>query len=319
MIAILICFFLVLLADIFVASASTNSINTEETYHDHKSANIMDIQSLIDEANPFDTIILPPGIYNQTLIISCPLTLTGISPSTTVLQVHSPMNQAAITIQSEQVTIRNISIINSGKGLYTTGIRALANNTSIESCNIHHTPVGIALWSSYNTISNCSFLHCSDEGIVLLNTSFSPCGYNTIMDCSFLYNCDAIELQQSSHNTITNCTMKYHTHSGIDAIKNNNNHNVITKCTISDNQVHGIYLSHSSYNIIASCSLENNVDGDIIQTPKTTNTVLYKIPSVNESDILSQSPTTPPQSWPNLIKQKIQHMRLLLITCLQLS
>ena len=303
----------------FFVSATNDTDIAIQVPINHIQESTYKIQSLIDEANPFDTIIIPKGIYNQTLVISQPLTLTSTNPLETIIDAHTPINQAAITIRSDQVYISNLTIRNSGPGLYTTGIRVLANKTTIDSCIIHHTSVGIAVWSSHNTISNCNFHRCNDEGIVLLNTSYLTCTYNTIVNCSFFYNCDAIELQQSSHNIISNCTMKYNTHSGIDAIKNNNNHNIITACTISENRVHGIYLSHSSYNIITSCTLDNNSDGDLIQHPQTTNFVIRRIPSNVESVLKEDVFSSFPRSNIYLLIQIIQQIRLNLISIFQIS
>jgi parallel beta-helix repeat protein len=277
----------------------------------------IDIQSKIDQAQPYDTIRLAPGSYDQTIIIRKPLTLSGSHPKKTVIHTTSPQNQAAITVASSYVRIENISITNDGPGLYTSGIRILSNHTTIDHCIIEDTPVGIALWTSLNTISNCLFLNCDDEGIVLLDTSYSPCQYNSIINCTFLYNCDGIELQQSSYNIIYNCTMRFNTHSGIDAIRNNNDYNLISNCVICDNKVHGIYFAGSSNNRIISCCIENNTDGNIIYYPVTTESNLSsEVPS--ESILSYHLNNKNNQAYlVEIILNRLNHIRSIVVSTLQ--
>lgn len=278
------------------------------------------IQQLINDASKFQTLILSEGTYNQSFTINKPITLLGKNPQNTIINTSTLPNQPAISITADQVNIQNLSIVNTASGIYTTGIRITAEHTLIKNCIIHHTPVGIALWTSNNTITQTRFHHCADEGIVLLSTAYSPCRFNTISHCIFTNNCDAIELQKASHNVIKNCTMTYNTHSGIDAIIADNNHNIITNCNISNNTVHGIYLAHSSNNLIASCTIQHNTDGNIIQTPNYQNTVLKSSEQTQNQIIDSnkQLSQIPPQSiMLSNIQNKIQNICLLILTALQ--
>jgi parallel beta-helix repeat protein len=174
---------------------------------------------------------------------------------------------------ASHVLLSNLIIQNNGPGLYTTGIRILKDNVTIKDCNFQNTPIGISIWSDNNTIHNCSFQYCSDEGIVLLGTSFSTANNNVISSCYFQQNCDAIELQQSCNNTIKDCVMINNTHSGIDAIDKKNDYNLIFNCTIAQNNVHGIYFTHSKDNQIINCTIEKNANGDIM-TPNSKNTTI---------------------------------------------
>jgi parallel beta-helix repeat protein len=229
------------------------------------------IQEIINSIKPNSTLYFTKGMYNQSFTISKPLTLTSHHPcNEVILNVTTDNNKPAITIKDCGVHISNVTIQNNGPGLYTTGIRILNGNSLIHSCNFINTPIGISILSNSNTIENCTFQNCSDEGIVLLSTSFSTANNNIIMNCLFEQNCDAIELQQSSYNHFKNCIIKNNYHSGIDAIKNNNNNNIIQNCTIHNNSVHGIYITHSKNITIQNCSFHNNSDGDIV-TPYSSN------------------------------------------------
>jgi parallel beta-helix repeat protein len=110
---------------------------------------------------------------------------------------------------------------------------------------IHDTPIGIALWSSQNTITRCTFSGCDDEGIVLLGTETNPCSNNTITSCLFHSQLRRHRTATRTHNLITNCTFIQNTHAGIDAIQAGN---TTTSSTLHfiDNAAFGLYLSHSS-------------------------------------------------------------------------
>jgi len=217
------------------------------------------VQDAITLASNNTVILLKPGTYNQTLTISKPITIAAEDPTNPpYFLTQTQPNKPIISINVPQVTISHIHLTNTASGLYSTGIRILASNTTIYKCSFSDTPIGIAVWSSYTTISNCTFTNCSDEGIVLLSTTNTRSDHNIIANCIFQENCDAIELQQSSYNTITHCTMDQNTHCAIDAIKTQNNHNIITNCRITNTSAIGLYFSNSSYNLISNCSFQHN-------------------------------------------------------------
>lgn len=91
-----------------VVSASTNSIVTVTTT----------IQAAIDVAQPGDDILIPAGIYTESLTINKSVNLMGTGNSTTV--VHAVTNQRVMTIASTTVisglTIMGGNSIQSGGG-----------------------------------------------------------------------------------------------------------------------------------------------------------------------------------------------------------
>ncbi|EMR75194.1 Right handed beta helix region [Thermoplasmatales archaeon SCGC AB-540-F20] len=118
----------------------------------------------------------------------------------------------AVKITVAGVKLSGFSISNDGPGLYTTGVKIIASQTAIEDCTVFDTPVGIAVWSSKNTISNCIFYGCEDEGIAFLGSATSNCNDNLVTNCVFYDNCDGIELQYSSNNVISYCEFYDNTH-----------------------------------------------------------------------------------------------------------
>jgi nitrous oxidase accessory protein len=232
-----------------------DSTNSEGSYSS--------IQTAIDSAPIGSTISIQAGTYNEIIKINKQINLIGEDKTSTIISTKSTHNGCAIEIRAEGVTISGFQISNTGSGLYATGIKINAPQTKITDCIFIDTPIGIAVWSSENTIQNCQFSRCTDEGIVLLGSFDVPCIKNVITSCEFSQNCDGIELQYASENSIINCKFFDNTHSGIDAIFSNNA-NTIDNCEIKNNAVHGIYLSRSNTNTIKECSISNNKNGDVI-------------------------------------------------------
>ena len=248
---------------------ATDSISTEKQRYikvvdQNGKGDYTSIQEAIDKESKGTTIYIKNGFYNEILNINKKINLIGENKENTIIQSESLQNKYSICLNAPGIIIEKLSIKNTGPGLYTSGIKITAPETQIIDCYIYETPVGIAVFTSNNVINNCEFYGCSDEGIVLLGTSYSDCKNNKITNCIFYENCDGIELQYSTDNTIANCEFYNNTHTGIDAIASSNDRNTILSCKIYNNDVHGLYLSSSSYNKIIDCNILNNDNGNIV-------------------------------------------------------
>jgi parallel beta-helix repeat protein len=276
--------FTILILNIFTITTSKGlSVNNPKTIVIDKEIDSKTIQDQIDIAPEGSTIVLKPGVYSETFSIKKQITLLGEDKEKTIINPISKKNKYAIRLGSPGIILKNLSISNGGPGLYTTGIKVTAPNVKIENCKIYDTPVGIAVFTSGNTIQNCDFSGCKDEGIVLIGTSFSDCKENEIVNCRFYDNCDGIELQYATDNKIINCEIFENTHTGIDAISEGNDRNEIINCKIYNNTVHGIYLHSSSENIISGCMFSNNVNGHIIEAKNSKNNEI--INSIYEQEL----------------------------------
>jgi parallel beta-helix repeat protein len=232
-------------------------------------ASYKSIQKAIDDALDGSTIFVKEGTYNEIVFIYKKINLIGENKEKTFICPESKKNGYAIAITAADVKISGFSVSNNGSGLYTTGIKIVVPNTTIEDCIVFDTPVGIAVWSSKNIISNCTFYDCNDEGIAFLGSSTSDCNNNMVTNCEFYDNCDGIELQYSSNNIISYCKFYDNIHAGIDAIGSSNN-NVISNCNLYDNDAFGIYLSRSSENQITQCMISNS---QIMMSSSIDNTI----------------------------------------------
>ena len=239
------------------------------------------IQEAINNEPEGTTIYVKNGLYNEILNINKKIKIIGENKENTIIHSESEQNKYSINLNAPEIIIEKLSIKNSGSGLYTSGIKITALQTQIQDCIIYETPVGIAIFTSNNVINNCEFYRCSDEGIVLLGTPYSECKNNTIINCKFFENCDGLELQYSTDNIITNCEFYNNTHTGIDAIISSNDRNIISNCNIYNNNVHGLYLSSSSYNKIIDCSILNNDNGNIVMNKDSEKNEIISIPNTD--------------------------------------
>lgn len=151
----------------------------------------------------------------------------------------------------------NILIIKKTDFKYEYGIRIDVDGQIIENYVFVDIPIGIAIWSSNNTVANCTFINCSDEGIILLGSN------NIIANCVFYLCCDGVELQKSSNNSFINCKFLSNTHAGIDAIHHSNSDNQFSFCIFYDNP-YACYFSKSENNHFENCTFLENIH-DILE------------------------------------------------------
>ncbi|MFO7676927.1 MAG: right-handed parallel beta-helix repeat-containing protein [Thermoplasmatota archaeon] len=211
------------------------------------------IQEAVRYADEGATIYIKNGIYNEIITIDMPLTLIGENKEHTIIVPTSEQNSYAVHSRAPNVTIKELSISNKGPGMYTTGLKITGNKTLVESCIFYDNPIGIAIWSSNNTVVNSTFYGCNDEGIAILGTASNPLTHNHIKQCIFYENTDGIELQHASNTIIEYCEFFDNNHAGIDIIGSYNKKNKIINCLFTNNKVFGLYMIRSTQTLIDSC------------------------------------------------------------------
>jgi len=239
-----------------VVSAHDDSFYTPDGLGDtfYVDSSDLSLQQILNTVPEGSTVYLSAGVYSEQLLITKPLKIIGEDAEQTILRVCSPKNSFAVHITASGVTLEHITIINTGPGIYTTGVKVTASSTHITSCHFQDTPIGIALWSSDNTIDSCAFSNCDDEGIVLLGTTLNSCENNIINNCVFSNNCDGIELQNAVETAIKDCTFQDNSHAGIDAIGMKNSQILVSTCIFSDNQAFDLYDASQTAVQLDSCS-----------------------------------------------------------------
>ena len=279
---VIIFFFLIQLLLVITATAIKKEIQII-VVDKNGSGDYISIKEAVDNAKSGSTIFIKNGEYSEIIHIRKSIHLIGEDKTYTLINPISEKNKNAICLGAPNSSLRCLTIINGAPGLYSSGVKIIASNTLVDDCNIYDTPVGIAIWSSYNTIQNCVFKGCEDEGIALLGSQNSECNNNNILNCVFYDNCDGVELQYSSYNIISNCEFYENTHTGIDAVAKSNDNNIISNCKIYNNIVHGIYFSGSSENQLINCQVTGNKNGDIIMNKYSINNQI-----LNKKDIESR-------------------------------
>jgi parallel beta-helix repeat protein len=273
-----------LLTPVSVFAIESNSLKSIIFVSKNAEGDYPTIKEAIKNADEGAIIYIGEGYYDESININKKIILIGQDKIKTIINPISIENAYAIRLGAPGVEVKNLTVINGAPGLYTTGIKITSMGNIIENCVIEDTPVGIAIWSSENIIENCSFIKCNDEGIALIGSNTRKCEQNQIKNCSFYSNCDGIELQHSSNNLIIDCTFKGNYHTGIDAIKEKNNNNTIAHCTITNNDVHGVYLSASSENRIIKCDITENRDGNIYIDKESINNEIIPTISTNTEE-----------------------------------
>jgi nitrous oxide reductase family maturation protein NosD len=101
------------------------------------------IQTLIESAQPGDTIVVPPGIYEGHLVLKSSITLEGNGLAT----LDGQGTGSVVEIHAADVTIRGFTIQNSGTGVdrEPAGIRGFAGPITIEDNEITDVLFGIDL------------------------------------------------------------------------------------------------------------------------------------------------------------------------------
>jgi len=231
--------------------------------------NYSKINDAYNDANPGDTIFVYSGTYYEELWIEKTINLIGEEPDTTSI-IYNSKHTAPFRMEAPYIVICGFTIYNPNPNLVRyISLRNEGHHALISNCIFYNSPLhfddgtcGISIVnSSYNILSNCTFLYNDDEGICL-NVGSS---HNIVENCVFSNCCMGIEFCNSSHNFINNCIMKDGTHDGIAIIypDSTSNNNIITNCNIYNNEDFGIYIANGCNNVIYNCSLNNNLDSGI--------------------------------------------------------
>lgn len=162
------------------------------------------------------------------------------------------MTNGIVLIGRTAVTIKNCILQNCTNGIYIFNSSSYTSNHTIDNCQFSNNQTAISISNANtNNLINCTISNSVQQGIYINNSSS-----NTISQCTFT------DDQTSISITNTNFT------------ENKNN---ILSCTLSRSTLgtntRGIYISKSSLNTIANCSVAGFVDG-ISNTNSIINNIL---------------------------------------------
>ena len=260
------------------------------------------IQEAINAADPGDTILVPPGTYNESIIIGKQITLIGEGKENTVIVGRGVGD--VIYVSSDGVKISGFTIKGSGNryispfeggdaGIKLDGVE----NCVISNCIVTENNLGIFLNSSDNNIieNNTCYLNRKDgihlrfsnNNIIRGNNCTSngghggiylnPSSSNNLIEnniCNF--NADhGIKLQGSSNNNILrNNICEYNWNAGI-FLRGSNNNTLIGNICFGNRNNPGIMLHyHNNNNTLINNVCNSNDEGIVLQNSSNNNILI---------------------------------------------
>jgi parallel beta-helix repeat protein len=213
------------------------------------------IQEAVDNANPGDTVYVYNGTYMENIQINKTLTLQGQDKSNTFID---GIGDFAITIQAEDIQIKDLTLFNASWGLVVYG-------------------------DDYLKVQNCVIHDCLEHGIFLLGSDHS-----IIEDSSFFNNgIWGISLMLLENVTVKNCEL----HAGYDNgfYAWNSEYISVEGCDLYNNDAHGAFITNShDINVVNCTFFENFYTGLIFDCTERVSILNSTVHSNLESGIWLQ-------------------------------
>ncbi|WP_188623627.1 right-handed parallel beta-helix repeat-containing protein [Caldalkalibacillus thermarum] len=111
-------------------------------------AGLSSIQALIDAAEPYDTVRIPAGSYNESLVITKPLTLKGDGE----VIITAVDKQPVMTIETDHVEVTGLVLIQPVTAADATAILAYGNNHRFHHLRIETQGTGIRAEGTQNFV-----------------------------------------------------------------------------------------------------------------------------------------------------------------------
>jgi parallel beta-helix repeat protein len=202
------------------------------------------------QATDGDTVSVFSGFYKEIVILNKSINFQGQQQNTTI--INGQNNGSVMTITSDNVYIKELTIQNSGGFQDNAGITVIADNATITKCTIYRTHTGISVQNKSGTIiTNCRF-HTNGYGI-LSSSSESI----AIDQCSFYHNGIGVYLYETQYITITN---SYADTNGIGFLceRSSNIHISDSAARDNDDNEGGIFFVRCSEINIIDCNIVHN-------------------------------------------------------------
>jgi parallel beta-helix repeat protein len=201
-------------------------------------------------ANDGDTVYVFNGIYNETVRINKSISIRGRHQEDTIIDGQN--NHSVITITTNNVTISQFTIRNSGGYQGDAGIIVTADSTTISECTLYRARVGISVQHSNETvITSCRF-HTNGYGILVSYSS------NTTIDsCTFYHNGIGAYFLETHGITITH---SYADTNGIGVLCDKSTHIHISESAVRDNDDNegGMFFTDCFSVNVDNCYINHN-------------------------------------------------------------
>ena len=165
------------------------------------------LQDAIDNSKPYSTIKLSSAVYLGSIVINKPLSIIGVGDN---VIIDGEAKGSVITINASNVTLKNLSIINSGDRMENLDSAISLNSVSnieIDSCSILNTLYGIDMNIVKNSKITNNYITSKDIDIGLRGNALKLYyTTNTIIDNNVIHNSRDVTLNYSNDNNFTNNT-----------------------------------------------------------------------------------------------------------------
>jgi parallel beta-helix repeat protein len=223
--------------------------NTQGPWNGTLDAPFQYITNAVENSTDGDLIYVFGGVYFENIVINKSIFLTGENKSETI--IDGMYSNFILSINSDNVSIINFTIRNSGGFMGNAGIKIQSEDNQIKNCIITRTKTGIILYNSNNLVNDCIF-HTNGEGIFIKSIY-----QNKVNNCYFTHNGIGINIDNSDSINITDC---YAETNGIGIFVNNSHSINMDECALfnnNDNQG-GIFLNHCINIFIKNCNVFHN-------------------------------------------------------------
>nr|WP_321265966.1 nitrous oxide reductase family maturation protein NosD [uncultured Sulfurimonas sp.] len=163
------------------------------------------LQKTIDSAPDGATLKLPSGIYEGNIIINKPLNIIG---NTDNVIINGNGIGKIITINSANVTLKNLTIKNSGSNMHSLDSAIFINkskNVTISGCSISDSLYGIDMFMVENSIITDNYITSKDNEISLRGDALKIWhSHNNLISNNTITNSRDINLNYSNNNKVIN-------------------------------------------------------------------------------------------------------------------
>ena len=156
------------------------------------------IKDGVHHADEEDVIYIFQGIYHENILISKQITLIGQQKNTTI--IDGDYHSSILHLQSDHITISDITLQNSGGNIHDSGILLESSNNTIVNCQFYRTKNGIYISNQTNNSIKNHHFQTNGAGISLVNSRDT-----TITNCSFFHNGIGIQIIDSTNTSIAGC------------------------------------------------------------------------------------------------------------------
>ena len=245
----------ILAAIILVFVLAIASINEEVFYKKDSTEEkiVFSIQKAIDKAREKDTIEIPETVFYENIYINKSINLIGKNKEKSIIDGRK--QSSIIFINSDEVTIKNLTIRNSGGKKDESGITINSDKNIVSDCIFYRSRTAIKLDNSKeNIISNC-FFQDNGEGVFCDNSE-----RNEIVNCQIRNSAFGIYLENSRKNIIKNSYI--HTNGLGIYVRNTLETEIYDSAICDNNQDGGGVWAFNSKNLkIKNCNLNHNGAG----------------------------------------------------------